>query len=318
MATMRRPHDGAEIRLAIGMNRRLGYVIAAVFVLAIPGNWGATARASNGEDADGIEFFEKAIRPVLAERCSSCHGARVAKPKGGLVLETRETMLKGGDSGPAIVPGDPESSRLIQAIRYDDESLRMPPKRRLRPGGGRGVRVLGQAWCAGAGDAPGLGKSAATSPATSIAITGHSSRRKNRPSPRKTPPRVPIDAFLRAELDTTRSALGSLRRSADPHPPRDVRPDRPAADAGRGRRFLADRSPDAFAKVVDRLLASPRYGERWARHWLDLVRYTDEFDEVWRYRDWVVRAFNDDLPYDRFIVNQIAGDQPPCTGAWRA
>ena len=75
--------------------------------------------------------------------------------------------------------------------------------------------------------------------------------------------------------------------------------------------FLADQSPDAFARVVDRLLASPRYGERWARHWLDLVRYTDEFDEVWRYRDWVIRAFNDDMPYDRFIVNQVAGDLLP-------
>src|SRR5262249_33490787 len=117
-----------------GRSRPVRAVLLGLWLLGAGGAIGtARAQAAGGADPEGIEFFEKAIRPVLAERCWECHGARVAKPKGGLVLETRAGMLRGGDSGPVIVPGDPDASLLIQAIRYHDEALRMPPKGRLEP-----------------------------------------------------------------------------------------------------------------------------------------------------------------------------------------
>src|SRR5262249_54070895 len=129
--------------------------------------------------------------------------------------------------------------------------------------------------------------------------------------PGQDPTAGPIDAFLEAQIQETGVPTAPLadRRTLLRRASFDLTglPPQPAEGAA----FLADRSPDAFAKVIDRLLASPRYGEHWARHWLDLVRYTDEFDEVWRYRDWVIRALNADLPYDRFIVHQIAGDHLP-------
>jgi len=272
---------------------------------------------AGGEDREGVEFFEKAIRPVLVDRCFQCHGAAVKNPKGGLVLETRESMLKGGGSGPAIVPRDPEASLLIQAIRYANEELRMPPRRRLAP---QDVAAF-EAWVKRGAPAP---NARGAAPRSAAAPSG-GDRWAFRP------PREPvistrgsahhaIDAFILAELDkrglphaplADRRTL--LRRATYDLTGLPPRPDEIEA-------FLADRAPDAFAKVVDRLLASPRYGERWARHWLDLVRYTDDFDEAWRYRDWVVNAFNRDLPYDRFILHQVAGDllAPPGPGAINA
>jgi hypothetical protein len=264
--------------------------------------------ADRAEDPAGIEFFEKSIRPVLAERCYSCHGARVAKPKGGLVLEGREAILRGGDSGPAIVPGDPGSSPLIQAIRYMDESLRMPPKGPLSPD----VVAAFEHWVKRGAPAP---------PAADHAAAADAARPRGddwafQPPRERTVPasnnvRNPIDSFLQAGLD--RRALSPAPRADRPTLIRratfdltGLPPTPEEIDA-----FVNDPSPDAFAKVVDRLLASPRHGERWARHWLDLVRYTDEIDEVWRYRDWVVSAFNKELPYDRFIVSQVAGDLIP-------
>jgi hypothetical protein len=316
------------------------------------GDCGATTtvraqQAGRGENAEGIAFFEKAIRPVLVDRCFSCHGARVEKPKGGLVLETREGMLKGGDSGPAIVPGDPEASLLIQAIRYRDEALRMPPKRRLAP---EQVAAF-ESWVKGGAPAPdststpgthNAGKPALNSPVTPSdhwafrpphdppipdrAATVRERRRhpcsltvaalkasveEGGALPSQDPAESPLDAFIEGEVAKRDlpPALRADRRILIRRATFDLTGLPPKPEEVEA--FLTDPSPDAFAKVVDRLLASPRYGERWARHWLDLVRYTDEFDEVWRYRDWVIRAFNQDLPYDRFIVHQIAGDLLP-------
>jgi hypothetical protein len=282
----------------------------------------STASAQQGDHADdseGIEFFEKAIRPTLVERCFKCHGAGVEKPKGGLVLASRSGLLKGGDSGPAVVPGDPDSSLLIQAIRYNDEALRMPPKGRLAP---EEVAAF-EAWVKrGAPAPPSESGPAGHNPLESVSApaargSDHWAFRRLREPP--VPPRVgaegPIDAFLQVKLEKTGLPTAPpadpwtlLRRAT-----LDLTGLVPTQEEVEA--FLADRSPDAFGKVVDRLLASPRYGERWARHWLDLVRYTDEFDEVWRYRDWVIRAFNEDLPYDQFIVHQIAGDLLPAPAA---
>jgi hypothetical protein len=297
-------------------------VIALLLGLRVLGPWGgpSTVQAQQappvgGEDRDGIEFFEKAIRPVLAQRCSQCHGARVKKPKGGLVLETRAGMLQGGDTGPVIVPGDPDSSLLIQAIRSHDEALRMPPKGRLAP---EEVAAF-ESWVRRGAPAPDPESVPSAPDAAKPVAPGPASRSEHwafRPPhepvvPAREPAESPIDAFLQVELEktglptappTNRRTL--LRRAAFDLTGLPPKPEEVEA-------FLADHSPDAFARVVDRLLASPRYGERWARHWLDLVRYTDEFDEVWRYRDWVIRALNKDLPYDRFIVHQVAGDHLP-------
>jgi hypothetical protein len=264
-------------------------------------------QAGGGNDPEGIELFETSIRPILAERCYECHGARAEKPKGGLVLGTREGMIKGGDSGPAIVPGDPDSSLLIQAIRYTDEALRMPPKGRLAP---NEVAAF-ETWVKR--DAPAPSAAEAIKP---VATKGnHWAFQAPRESaiPAHDPAEGPIDAFLRVALEKKGlpTAHPADRRTLIRRATFDLAGLPPKPEEVQA--FLSDRSPNAFAKVVDRLLASPRYGERWARHWLDLVRYTDEFDEVWRYRDWVIRAFNNDLPYDQFIVHQIAGDHLPAS-----
>jgi hypothetical protein len=270
-----------------------------------------TVRAGNvgaSEDPASVEFFETKIRPVLAERCYACHSTKAKKVRGGLRLDTRETILQGGDSGPALVPGQPDKSLLIKAIRYDDPALQMPPKRRLSA-----PEVADfETWV----------KRGAPVPRTRTADKPAADKDKHWAfqAPKAPPlPEVrhkewvqnPIDRFILARLEA---------KGLTPAEPADKRtllrrvsydliglpPTPEEMDA-----FLADQSSDAFAKVVDRLLASPRYGERWGRHWLDLVRYTDDFDETWRYRDWVVKAFNDDLPYNHFIVSQIAGDRLP-------
>ncbi len=253
-----------------GRSRRLfATVVGLAFLAGLASAPMARAQQGLGDDAEGVEFFEKLIRPVLVERCLACHGARVKKPKGGLVLEDRAAMLKGGDSGPVIVPGDPESSLLIEAIRYTGESLRMPPKGRLAP---PEVAAF-ESWVKRARPAPAsrahdIVKSTATRPAGPATPSDHWAFQ---------PPREPlvpsssgsalgpIDAFLLAELE---------KRGLPPAPAADRRalirratfdltglPPRPEEVES----FVADRSPDAFARVVDRLLASPRYGERWAR-----------------------------------------------------
>ena len=271
------------------------------------------------------EFFEKSVRPLLVEKCWPCHGTAV-RPKGGLRLTSRSSLLKGGDSGAAAVAGDPAGSPLIQAVRYDQEP-RMPPKRKLPD---REIEVLTR-WVA-------LGL---PWPETRAAIAAVENTRPKLsdaqrqfwafqpvkpvvvPAVRATSwPRSPIDRFLLAALENQGLA---------PAEPADKRtllrratfdliglPPTPAEmDA-----FFADLSPQAFARVVDRLLASPQHGERWGRHWLDVVRYADardliqlppesDFREAWRYRDWVVDAFNRDLSYQEFVRYQVAGDLLP-------
>jgi hypothetical protein len=262
-------------------------------------------------DVEGIEFFEKKIRPLLVEKCYRCHSSQAEKLKGGLYLDSQPGMLKGGNSGPAIVPGDPEKSRLIKAIRYTDSDLKMPPTKKLSADE---IAAL-EAWV----------KRGAPDPRRELAKVPKSLEHRQssdwafqRPKNPPLPPvkrigwvKNPIDSFILTKLEA---------KGLSPAPPADKRtllrrvtfdllglPPKPEEiDA-----FLADESPEAFARVVDRLLASPQYGERWGRHWLDLVRYTDDFEEAWRYRDWVVKSVNDDLPYDEFVRAQIAGDLYP-------
>ncbi len=267
-------------------------------------------------DPAGIEFFEKKVRPVFAEACSSCHSSEAKNLRGGLRLDTPGGILRGGDTGPSIVPGKPDESLLLRAVRYRDPDLQMPPKSRLAEAT---VADLAK-WVAmgaplpapaEAPDAPGL----VSGPSLAEGAKHWAFRPvRDVPVPAKAP--HPVDAFLVEALDARGLAPA---READPATVlRRVTfdltglPPSPAELEA----FLKDAAPGAFERVVDRLLASPRYGERWGRHWLDLVRYADSngVDEdvnhphAWRYRDYVIAAFNQDKPYDRFLREQLAGD----------
>jgi len=247
-----------------------------------------------------VEVFEQKIRPVLVEKCYPCHSTKAEKAKGGLRLDTRANTLKGGNSGSVLAPGDPDGSLLIRAIRHTDPDLRMPPKEKLPSA----VIADFESWVRrGAPDPRTGGKVSADGPLWSL-------------QPLRPASLASIDDFIRAKLKDTGLSMSPpadrrtlIRRATIdltglPPTPEDV-------DA-----FVADGSPDAFAKVVDRLLASPAYGERWARHWLDTVHYgeTHGYDKdkprrnAWPYRDYVIRAFNEDKPYSRFVEEQLAGD----------
>ncbi len=270
-------------------------------------------------DPAATEFFEKRIRPVLVERCYPCHGPAVAQPLGGLRLSSREGLRRGGDSGPALVPGDPDASRLIRAIRYTDPRLQMPPKGKLDS-----QQILDfENWVRMGAPDPRSGESTEAKPRN---IDFARARRHWAFQPLQATPPPPVrDArWPRGAID--RYLLARLEeKGLRPAPPADKRAllRRVWLDltglpptVGETEAFLADASPQAFARVVDRLLGSPHYGERWARHWLDLVRYAEtdghEFDQdkpnAWRYRDYVIRAFNQDVPYARFLTEQLAGD----------
>ncbi len=283
-------------------------------------------------DAQAIEFFEKKIRPVLVQHCYSCHSAEAKKVKGGLLLDTRDGIRKGGETGPAVVPGNPQKSLLIQAIRYADE-LKMPPKGKLP----NSIIADFEKWVAMGAPDP---REKAVTPAKAQAYDYEEARKHwayqaihnpTRPAVQLTDwPISPIDTFVLAKLQ---------KSGLTPSPPADRRtlirrvyfdliglpPTNEEVQA-----FLHDPDPDAFARVVDRLLASPRYGERWGRHWLDVARYADTKDLVllfgpdrmrpysYTFRDYVIRALNADTPYDRFIDEQIAADQiEPKVEPWR-
>jgi hypothetical protein len=262
-----------------------------------------------------LELVEKHVRPVLADNCLGCHGPK--KQMGGLRLDTRQRMLAGGESGPAIVPGEPGKSLLLQAVRQSGE-LKMPPKSKLPP---QAVAAL-EEWVKAGAPWPESTPPAAAADAWKRHWAFQPVRNPPPPATRDTTwSRTPIDRFVLARLE---------EKGLLPSPPADKRtllrrvtfdltglpPTPEEVDA-----FEADHSADAYDKVVDRLLASPAYGERWGRHWLDVARYADtkgyvffqqnHFPWAWTYRDYVIRAFNEDLPFDRFILEQLAADKLP-------
>ncbi len=260
---------------------------------------------------DGEAFFEKQIRPILVQYCYECHSG--VNSEGGLLLETRQGWEIGGDHGPAILPGKPDESLLIRAVRYNDNDLAMPPKET----GGRldDARIAAlEEWVRrGAPDPRSAGaKLGGMNEADANAWWAF--------QPLPTPDPDVSSARIDALIETNWTG-----RSLTPAPPADKRtlirratydltglPPTPAeVDA-----FAADQSTDAFPRVVERLLASPQYGVQWGRHWLDVARYADTAGEntdrplphAWRYRNWVFDAFNRDMPYDDFVRWQIAGD----------
>jgi cytochrome c553 len=305
--------------MASSMSRWRGWGRVLVVVLAF-GVSTAPARA-DGQAGAGVEFFEKRVRPLLVKHCYECHGPDAKKVRGELRLDTREGVLQGGASGPTVVPGKPDQSLLIQAVRHVRKDLRMPPKGKLSAAE---IADL-EAWVAMGAPDPRTGKGA-TKP---WAATLEEGRKfwAFQPVKAVAPPAVknaawpltPVDRFILAGLEA---------KGLTPVPPADRRtlirrvtfdltglpPTPEEIDA-----FLKDATPEAFARVVDRLLASPAYGERWGRHWLDVVRYADTagdnsdypIPQMYRYRNWVIDAFNADMPYDRFVREQLAGDLMP-------
>jgi hypothetical protein len=265
---------------------------------------------------EGSEYFEKKIRPILVKHCFECHSGDVKKAKGNFVLDTREGLRKGGQSGPVIIPGNPEDSPLIEAVRY--QGLEMPPKEQLPE---ELIEELVHWVEMGAPD-PRAGKAAKSKNKVDLNEARKYwafQRPKAGPAPKVHETSWPvseIDRFLQAAREkekvkpvadadqTTLIRRVTFDLTGLPPTPEEI-------DA-----FLNDKSAGAFATVVDRLLASPRFGERWGRHWLDVVRYGEStgkernipYRYAWRYRDYVIDAFNADKPYDRFIVEQLAGD----------
>ena len=281
-------------------------------------------------DLAQLDFFEKNIRPVLANSCYECHSQESKSLKGGLLLDTREGLLQGGDSGPAIVPGSPEKSLLLTSIRHEhkDPDMAMPPKKEKLASA---VLANFEAWVKMGAPDPRSGANRAKVAAWDSAKAAEHWAFKpitHPPVPKTSDPKKfvqnPIDSFVLQRLKEKKLAPSPkadkatlLRRVSydlTGLPPT-------AADL---EAFLQDHAPDAYEKVVDRLLASSQYGERWGRHWLDIARYADTtgdrlngrqhtpiYPNAWTYRDYVIKAFNADLPYDRFILEQIAADRLP-------
>ncbi len=281
------------------------------------------SRAVPAEEGS-VDPSPAAVRSLLASRCGECHDDATAK--GGLSLVSAAGLRAGGDSGPAIAPGRPEESFLIAAVGYGDDRVQMPPDGKLSADE---IASLVEWVRQGANwpEGEGAGGPAATRQSPRMITEGDRAHWAFQPVRDEAPPEVTDEAWPRGPID--RFILAGLEAAGlSPPEPADKRtllrratfdltglpptPDETAA-------FLADESPEAFENLIERLLASPRYGERWGRHWLDLVRYADardliqlppesDFREAWRYRDWVVDAFNRDLPYTEFLSRQIAGD----------
>src|SRR6266849_5584055 len=266
--------------------------------------------------ADPVDYLRD-VKPILSQHCYSCHGAQ--KQKSGLRLDTAEAARKGGNLGPAIVPGKSEESLLIKAVVGSDESLpRMPYQK--RPLDDKQIALL-RTWINQGAKAP-------ADERLENVTTGKTTHWAFQPITRSPQPSVrnlawvrnPIDRFILARLEKEKIA---------PSPEADrvtlirrlfldllgLTPSIAEVDE-----FMSDTRPDAYEHLVGRLLQSPHYGERWGRHWLDLARYADSngFNidaprSMWRYRDWVIDAFNADLPFDQFTIEQIAGDLLPNT-----
>ncbi len=270
--------------------------------------------------AEGIEYFEKNIRPVLVERCYRCHSKDAEKVKGGLLLDSREGLTKGGDNGVVLVPGDPEKSKLIIAIRYHDEEIRMPPKEPLAD---QQIAHFVEWVKMGAPD-PRTADVVAKAAPPAYDYAKAKQFWAFRPVRDAQVPVVrdvnyalnDVDRFVLAKLESkglkpvvSADRVTLIRRATFDLTGLPATPDEVSA-------FLSDSSPNAWEKVVDRLLASPHYGEKWGRHWLDLVRYADTsgcnsdfpVPSAYKYRDYVIKAFNQDKAYDQFLKEQLAGD----------
>jgi hypothetical protein len=276
------------------------------------------------------EFFEARIRPVLAARCYACHNSTMKEPKGYLVLDNRAGVMKGGTLGPAIVPGNPGDSKLIHAMKYADPHLQMPPSGRLAD---EIIRDF-ETWIAGG--APDPRADTAGAAAAKRRVVDQAELAKGRqwwafqavkvlPQPvssHGTSARTKLDHFVLSKL--AEKGLAPSPQADDRTLVRRAYIDliglKPTFDEVEA--YANDPAPDKYEKLVEKLLALPQYGERWARHWLDVVRYGEDnpgnitnppYPHAWRYRDWVIESLNRDVPYDRFVKLQLAADLMPGT-----
>ena len=295
----------------------LGSVLSAAWTAAPP------SRAADAPPTpEQLAFFEKSIRPVLVKECYSCHSTNAEKVRGGLKLDTRDGVRKGGDHGPAVVPGDPDKSFLLKAIKHDEDMKPMPPKKDQLPDE---VIADFRKWIA-------LGAPDPRDAPVAVAkweIDVEKGRQfwAFQPPKKTAPPEVKdagwprgdIDRFLLAEMEAK-----GLKPVADADPRTLIRrvtfdliglPPSPEDVDAFVKEYAAHPQP-ALEAVVDKLLASPQFGERWGRHWLDVARYGESsgkgsniaYPHAWRYRDYVIDAFNKDKPYDQFVREQLAGD----------
>jgi len=278
-----------------------------------------------------VEFFESKIRPVLVQRCYSCHNSKMAAPKGDLVLDTKEGLLKGGVSGRALVPGNPADSRLLKVLSYTDALVQMPPSGKLPDAvladftqwiaeGAVDPRVSEPALASASPQYKGMSLDAGRTWWAFQPVAAHAAPKV---APAQGRPVNKIDNFILAEL-----AEKNLQLS----PQADTRTLVTRAYVGlvgfkptydEVQAFLNDSSPNAYDNLIDRLLTSPHYGERWGRHWMDVARYADDnpsseatnppYPFAWRYRDWIIESLNADMPYDRFVKLQLAADMMPDT-----
>lgn len=281
------------------------------------------AARSEADSPAGVEFFEKKIRPILVERCYECHSEESGKRKGGLLLDRREGWHEGGDTGPAVLAGNADESLVIEAVRYSNPDFEMPPKGKLPS---EEIALLEQWVKMGAPD-PRVGSSSLKSSKRGIDLEKGRQFWSFRPVKKAALPETVDKKWVLNDID--RFVLSGLEKEGI----------KPVGDAERAdwiRRvyfdliglpptpdqidaFVGDNKPNAYGKVVDSLLASSHFGERWGRHWLDVARFAESsgggrtllFPDAWRYRDYVINSFTNDKPYDDFIREQIAGDLLP-------
>src|SRR5687768_15020537 len=268
-------------------------------------------RAAAADEA----FFREKVEPVLKQHCYECHSREAEKIKGGLLLDSKEALLKGGDTGNVLVPGDPDNSKIIIAVRHNDPDLQMPPKTKL---GDEQIAILEQ-WV----------KMGAPDPRSSPVYQLQKELWSTKPVKSPEVPKVkntgwvrdPVDAFVLAELENRDIApvKAANPRTLMRRISFDLLGLPPQSEVVE--RFAADQSKESLEKAIDEALKSPHFGERWGRHWLDLARYADSngldqnalFENAWRYRDWVIGAFNSDKPYNEFVREQLAGDLLPAS-----
>ncbi|MDP6795392.1 MAG: DUF1549 domain-containing protein, partial [Verrucomicrobiota bacterium] len=292
-------------------------------VAALGLSWAASPAALATAEPEGIEFFENHIRPLLVQNCYKCHSAEADKAKGELLLDTRDGIRRGGDSGPAMIPGDPKASLLLKAVSYENDDLQMPPKNKLQD---IEIEKLTQWIEMGAPDPRDEESTEITDKEEFVVSKSKAEDWAWQPVRRHVQPpsvdaaggwpKTPIDQFILAKLRESKLTPNG------PAPRRTVirrmyfdltgLPPTPAEIEA----FVSDISPFAYENLVERLLASPHFGERWGQHWLDLVRFAEtrghEADypipQAYRYRNYVVRALNADVPYNDFVVEHVAGD----------
>lgn len=281
-----------------------------------------TPASTNAVDPAKLEFFEKSVRPLLETHCLECHSASKNKTKGGLSMETAAGMLKGGGSGPALIAGAPEKSLIVKAVSYADPDFQMPPDgKRLSA---EQVNVLTQWIQSGAFD-PRSGKPPGPDPELAKKHWAF------QPVVKATPPEVKSQSWPRNAVDRfVLAAMESKGLTPAPEAPKSTLLRRVSIDLTglpptpqEAEAFLADASPEAYEKAVDRLLASPHFGERWARHWMDVARYSDtkglpapinsdrRFHFAYSYRDYLIEAYNTDKPFNQLIREQLAADLLP-------